>query len=108
MLGWTPIIEEPITSQTGLPRMQLPNQGPEKLDKAIQNVKVQTGYFRVQCKYALDKRGCRSPNPWTSRAPLSRTTRQAEDQLSNTPQHCRRLGKEGIRHRILHRARIKR
>ena len=73
MLGWAPIIGLPITGQTGHPRMQLPNQGPGKPDKLSQNAEAQTDYPRVQCKYVLDKRGCRSPNPGTSRAPLRRT-----------------------------------
>ena len=47
--------------------------GPGKLDKLSQNAQAQRGYPRVQCKYALDKRGCRSPNPQTCRAPLRRT-----------------------------------
>ena len=37
------------------------------------------GYPRVHHENALDKRGCRSPNPQTSRAPLGRTQ---EDKLS--------------------------
>ena len=41
--------------------------------QAIPECASQTGYPRVQFKYALDKRGYRSPNTWTSRAPLRRT-----------------------------------
>ena len=74
--------------------MQLPNQGPGKPDKLSQSVQAQTGHPRVQCEYALDKRGCKSPNPLTSGAPLRRTTRQAGNKLSNTQQHCRRQGEK--------------
>ena len=52
--------------------MQLPNQGPGKLDKLSQNAQAQTGYPRVQCKHALGKRGCRDSNPQTSWAALSK------------------------------------
>ena len=37
MLGWTPNKGYPITGKTGHPRMQLPNQGPGKLNKLSQN-----------------------------------------------------------------------
>ena len=48
----------------GHPRIQLPNQGPGKPDKLSQNAQAQTGYPRVQCEYALDKRDCRSQKCW--------------------------------------------
>ena len=41
--------------------MQLPNQGPGKLDKLSQNAQAQTGYPRVQCEYALDKKRMQKP-----------------------------------------------
>ena len=37
ILGWTPNKGQPITGQTGHPRMQMPNQRPGKLDKLSQN-----------------------------------------------------------------------
>ena len=46
--------------------MQMPNQGPGKPEKLPQNAQAQTGYPKVKGEYALDKRGSRSPNPWTS------------------------------------------
>ena len=53
MLGWTP--NKGVT-----------NQRPGKLDKLSQNAQAQTGYPRVQIKYALHKRDCKNPNPQTS------------------------------------------
>ena len=72
MLGWTANKGLPITGQTAHPRMQLPNQGPGKPDRPSQNAKAQTSYPRGQCKSVLDKRGCKSQNPLTSKVPLRR------------------------------------
>ena len=75
-------------------KMQLPNKGPGKLDKLSQNAQAQTGYSRVQCKYALHKRSCRSRIPQTSWAAFNREhLDKLADQKSNFQQHCRRLGK---------------
>ena len=52
--------------------MQLPNQRLGRLEGYPRMHIAQTGYPRVQCEYTLDKRGCKSPNPWTSQAALSR------------------------------------
>ena len=48
--------------------------GAGKPDKLSKNAQAQTGYPMVHHENALDKRGCRSPNLWTSRVPLRRTT----------------------------------
>ena len=53
MLRWTPN-KGVINQRTG------------KLDKLSQNAQAQTGYPRVQCKYALHKKGLQSPNPGAS------------------------------------------
>ena len=94
MLGWASVIGLPITGQTGHPRIQLPNQWPGKPDKAIPECTSPDRLSQNACEYALDERGYRSPNPLTSRAALRRMTRQVGDQLSNTQQHHRRLGKK--------------
>ena len=38
----------------------------------------QEGYPKVHCKYALNKRGCRSPKLWKSRAVIKQIRRQAD------------------------------
>ena len=63
--------------------MQLPNQRPGKPDRLSQNAQAQTTYPRVQCEHTLDKRGCKSPNPQTSRVPLKRIH---QDKLSSIKQ----------------------
>ena len=66
--------------------MKLSNQGPGKPDKLSQNAQAQTGIPRVQSKYVLDKRGCKSPNAQTSWAALSR---EQQDKQSSFKENTR-------------------
>ena len=92
MLSYVPIIDEPITGQTGYPRVQLPNHGPGKPDMLSQNAQAQTGYPKVHCKYALYKRDCRSQKQWKAELQSSRLEDKLTQQ-SEQSQHLRRLGK---------------
>ena len=79
MPGWTPNKGKPITGQTGHPRVHLLNWRLGKLDKLSHNVHNPDRLSQGAMQNILNKRGCKSPNPHTSRAPLRRIHR---DKLS--------------------------
>ena len=87
MLGWTPNKGQSITGQTGHPRMQSPNQGIGKLDKLSHNSHSPDRLSKNAIQIYLDKRGCKSPNPWTSRTLLRRTH---QDKLNSIKQRTSR------------------
>ena len=70
MLGWTPNKGKPFTGQTGHLRVHLPNRRPGKPDKLSHNAHNPDRLSQGAMQITLNKRGCRSPKGWTSRAPL--------------------------------------
>ena len=72
ILGWTPNKGKPITGQTGHPRVHLPNQRLAKLDKLSHSAHNPEKLSKGVMRNTLDKWGCKSPNPQTSTAALSR------------------------------------
>ena len=57
---------------------------------------AKAGYPRVQCKYTLVKRGCKSPNPWKAELHLAENNRTSRTLLrtrNTSRQHCWRQGK---------------
>ena len=79
MLGWTPNKGKPITGQTGHPRVHLPSQRLGELDKLSHNAHNPNRLSQGAMQSTLNIRGCKRTNPWTSRAPLRRVSR---DKLS--------------------------
>ena len=102
-LGWTPNKGKPITGQSSHPRVHLPNQRHGMLDKLSHNAHKPDKLSQGAIHNTLNKRGCKSPNPQTSRAPSrkvsgdklscikQRTSRSTElqDQLQTTLQEAR-------------------
>ena len=86
MLGWTLNKRKSITGWTGHPRVHLPNKRLGKLDKLSHNTHNPDRLSQGTMQNTLNKRGCRSPKGWTSRAALRslpRNSRIPKDQPSN-------------------------
>ena len=77
MLRWTPNKGKPITGQTDHPRVHLPTQRLGKLDKLSHNAHNPDRLSWDAIQNTFHKRGCKSPSPQTSRAPLRRVPRDS-------------------------------
>ena len=73
--------------------MQLPNRRLGKLEKLSHNVHNLDRLSKSAMQNTLNKRGCKSPNLQTSRAPLKRVPRDRLSYKDISRQHSRRLGK---------------
>ena len=58
------------------PRVHLPNQRLGKPDNLSHDAHNPDKLSQGAMQNTLDKRGCRTPNPWTSRAPIRRTSKE--------------------------------